>query len=54
MMHRVKFLEGDVYHMLGASQSAAEDAAYAEAENIRRAILKSEICFFSSFDRSRT
>ncbi|KAJ7257871.1 SNF2 family N-terminal domain-containing protein [Mycena haematopus] len=40
VMHRVKFLEGDAYHMLGASQSAAEDAAYAEAEKIRRAILK--------------
>ncbi|KAJ6485956.1 SNF2 family N-terminal domain-containing protein [Mycena sanguinolenta] len=40
VMHRVKFLQGDAYHMLGASQSAAEDAAYAEAEKIRRTILK--------------
>ncbi|KAF7356798.1 SNF2 family helicase [Mycena venus] len=40
VMHRVKFLQGDAYHMLGASQSAAEDAAYGEAEKIRRAILK--------------
>ncbi|KAK7030788.1 SNF2 family helicase [Favolaschia claudopus] len=40
VMHRVKFLQGDAYHMLGATQSAAEDAAYAEAEKIRRGILK--------------
>ncbi|KAF8196665.1 SNF2 family N-terminal domain-containing protein [Mycena galopus ATCC 62051] len=40
VMHRVQFLLGDAYHMLGASQSAAEDAAYAEAEKIRRDILK--------------
>ncbi|KAJ7026292.1 SNF2 family N-terminal domain-containing protein [Mycena alexandri] len=40
VMHRVKFLQGDAYHMLGASQLAAENAAYAEAETIRRAILK--------------
>ncbi|KAJ7636011.1 SNF2 family N-terminal domain-containing protein [Mycena polygramma] len=41
VMHRVKFLQGDTYHMLGASQSAAENAAYGEAEVIRRLILKS-------------
>ncbi|KAJ7180438.1 SNF2 family N-terminal domain-containing protein [Mycena filopes] len=40
VMHRVKFLQGDAYHMLGASQAVAENAAYAEAETIRRAILK--------------
>ncbi|KAJ6581273.1 SNF2 family N-terminal domain-containing protein [Mycena capillaripes] len=40
VMHRVKFLQGDAYHMLGASQSAAENTAYGEAETIRRAILK--------------
>ncbi|KAJ6504820.1 SNF2 family N-terminal domain-containing protein [Mycena vitilis] len=41
VMHRVKFLQGDTYHMLGASQSVAENAAYGEAEVIRRLILKS-------------
>ncbi|KAJ6625017.1 SNF2 family N-terminal domain-containing protein [Mycena sp. CBHHK59/15] len=40
ILHRVKFLQGDTYHMLGASQSAAEDAAYREAETIRRGLLK--------------
>ncbi|KAJ7224511.1 SNF2 family N-terminal domain-containing protein [Mycena pura] len=40
VMHRVKFLQGDVYHMLGESHSAAENAAYEEAESIRRAVLK--------------
>ncbi|KAJ7074914.1 SNF2 family N-terminal domain-containing protein [Mycena belliarum] len=39
VMHRVKFLQGDSYHMLGESQSAAESAAYEEAEAIRRALL---------------
>ncbi|KAJ7453930.1 hypothetical protein B0H11DRAFT_2176342 [Mycena galericulata] len=41
VMHRVKFLQGDVYHMLGASQSVKENAAYGEAETIRRTLLKS-------------
>ncbi|KAJ7132049.1 SNF2 family N-terminal domain-containing protein [Mycena epipterygia] len=40
VMHRVKFLQGDAYHMLGASQLAAENAAYEEAETIRRTLLK--------------
>lgn len=41
-LHRVKFLQGDVYHVLGGSNAAAEDAAYAAAEDIRRGLLKSE------------
>lgn len=41
-LHRVKFLQGDVYHVLGGSHSAAEDAAYAAAEEIRRNLLRSE------------
>jgi E3 ubiquitin-protein ligase SHPRH len=40
-LHRVKFLEGDVYHVLGASHGPDEDAAYASAEEIRRNLLKS-------------
>lgn len=40
-LHRVKFLQGDVYHVLGGSHSAAEDAAYAAAEEIRRSLLRS-------------
>ncbi|KAJ7695156.1 SNF2 family N-terminal domain-containing protein [Mycena rosella] len=39
VMHRIKFLEGDAYHMLGDSQAAAENAAYSEAETIRRSLL---------------
>ncbi|KAJ7746946.1 SNF2 family N-terminal domain-containing protein [Mycena maculata] len=40
VMHRVKFLQGDVYHMLGETQSEAEAAAYGAAETIRRSLLK--------------
>ncbi|TFK26931.1 hypothetical protein FA15DRAFT_666880 [Coprinopsis marcescibilis] len=40
LMHRVKFLHGDVYHMLGHEFSAKEDEAYADAEGIRRDLLK--------------
>ena len=39
-MHRVKFFQGDVYHVLGNSE--AEDAAYQAAERLRRELLKSE------------
>ncbi|EPQ55612.1 hypothetical protein GLOTRDRAFT_75757 [Gloeophyllum trabeum ATCC 11539] len=39
-LHRVKFLLGDMYHVLGQSYSAPEDAAYAEAEAIRRNLLR--------------
>jgi len=41
-LHRVKFLQGDVYHILGASHSPAEDAAYEAAEEIRHDLLKSK------------
>lgn len=41
-LHKIKFLQGDVYHVLGASHSAEEDAAYAAADVIRRSLLKSE------------
>jgi E3 ubiquitin-protein ligase SHPRH len=39
VLHRVKFLQGDVFHVLG--KSADEDAAYQAAENLRHGLLKS-------------
>ena len=42
VLHRVKFLQGDVYHVLGSSYSEKEDAAYADAENLRKDLLKCE------------
>lgn len=42
VLHRVKFLQGDVYHVLGKTHSDAEDKAYAAAEEIRRDLLKSK------------
>ncbi|PBK60985.1 hypothetical protein ARMSODRAFT_676532 [Armillaria solidipes] len=41
VLHRVKFLQGDTYHVLGDSFSAEESAAYAECEEMRRNLLKS-------------
>ncbi|KAF7799206.1 hypothetical protein EIP86_010437 [Pleurotus ostreatoroseus] len=41
VMHKVKFLMGDVYHALGESHSADENAAYAAAEDLRRVLLMS-------------
>lgn len=41
LTHQVNFLLGDVYSILGQKYSAAEDSSYAEAENIRKRILKS-------------
>ncbi|KAH9476541.1 putative ATP-dependent helicase [Psilocybe cubensis] len=38
LLHRVKFLQGDVYHVLGRSND--EDAAYQAAEQLRRQLLK--------------
>jgi E3 ubiquitin-protein ligase SHPRH len=40
VLHRVKFLQGDIYHVLGASQSDKEDASYAAAETLRKDLLK--------------
>lgn len=42
VLHRVKFLQGDLYHILGAAQSTQEDEAYAVAETVRRNLLKSK------------
>lgn len=41
VLHRVKFLQGDVYHVLGDSHSPLENDAYGAAEVIRRELLKS-------------
>jgi E3 ubiquitin-protein ligase SHPRH len=37
--HRIKFLQGDVYHVLGGERGTVEDAAYAEADEILRNLL---------------
>ncbi|KAF8963293.1 SNF2 family N-terminal domain-containing protein [Flammula alnicola] len=39
ILHRINFLQGDVYHVLG--DSAHEDASYQTAEKLRRQLLKS-------------
>lgn len=43
VLHRVKFLQGDVFHVLG--KSADEDAAYQAAETLRHELLKSSFYF---------
>jgi E3 ubiquitin-protein ligase SHPRH len=40
VLHRVKFLQGDVYHVLGGQYSAEEALAYSVADEIRRDLLK--------------
>ncbi|KAF9221774.1 hypothetical protein BS17DRAFT_757183 [Gyrodon lividus] len=40
VLHRVKFLQGDVYHILGSSCSEKEDGAYGDAESMRKDLLK--------------
>lgn len=39
-LHRVKFLQGDVYHIMGEHKAADEEAAYAAAEALRKQLLK--------------
>ncbi|KAI0053500.1 hypothetical protein FA95DRAFT_1579571 [Auriscalpium vulgare] len=39
-LHKVKFLEGDVFHTLGEMKAAEEERAYAAAEELRRKLLK--------------
>ncbi|KAL4070161.1 SNF2 family N-terminal domain-containing protein [Scleroderma yunnanense] len=41
VLHRVKFLQGDVYHVLGPSNLEKEDACYGAAETVRKELLKS-------------
>ncbi|KAF9023793.1 hypothetical protein BDZ89DRAFT_1069602 [Hymenopellis radicata] len=40
VLHRVKFLQGDVYNVLGESFAAEEAAAYGFCEELRRELLK--------------
>ena len=40
LQHRVHFLLGDVYHMLGSSYSVSEDDAYTAADDTRKLLLK--------------
>jgi E3 ubiquitin-protein ligase SHPRH len=47
VLHKVKFLQGDVYHVLGASHSTAEDIAYTAAEKLRQTLLKGDTMPFS-------
>jgi E3 ubiquitin-protein ligase SHPRH len=46
LLHKVKFLQGDVYHVLG--KSPEEDAAYQVAEELRHRLLKGMNFLFSS------
>lgn len=39
-LHRVKFLQGDVYHAMGEHKAVDEEAAYAAAEALRKRLLK--------------
>ena len=41
-MHKVQFIKGDVYHVLGETYAEQENAAYAAAEDLRRVLLKGE------------
>ena len=42
LLHKVTFLMGDIYHTLGHKYSNEEGEAYANAELIRRKLLKGE------------
>lgn len=44
VLHKVKFLQGDIYHVLG--KSTEEDAAYQAAEELRRQLLRGMGCTF--------
>lgn len=41
VMHRIHFLLGDVYHVLGESYEKQENESYAAAEDIRKKLLQS-------------
>ena len=45
-LHRVKILQGDVYHWMGESKTVEEAVAYAAADGLRSTLLK---CMFFSF-----
>ena len=41
-MHKVQFIKGDIYHVLGRRYTDEENAAYAAAEDLRRVLLRSK------------
>lgn len=42
-LHRVKFLQGDMYHVMGEQKVVDEEAAYATAEGLRKRLLKRKL-----------
>lgn len=49
VLHRIKFLQGDLYNGLGASFEEEESAAYGFCEVLRRDLLKGEPMLLSAF-----
>jgi E3 ubiquitin-protein ligase SHPRH len=45
-LHRVKFLQGDMYHWMGESKFAEEATSYKAADEIRGKILKCAFCSY--------
>ena len=43
-LHRVRFLQGDMYHWMGESKVAEEATSYKAADEIRGKILKCTFC----------
>ena len=43
-LHRVNFLQGDVYHWMGESKFVEEQVSYKAADNIRSKLLKCAFC----------
>jgi hypothetical protein len=39
-LHKVKFIQGDMYHWMGGSKSVEEELAYNAADGIRKKLLK--------------
>jgi E3 ubiquitin-protein ligase SHPRH len=45
-LHKVKFIQGDMYHWMGESKAIEEELAYKAADGIRKKLLK---CMFLSY-----
>jgi E3 ubiquitin-protein ligase SHPRH len=45
-LHKVKFIQGDMYHWMGESKAMEEELAYKAADGIRKKLLK---CMFLSY-----
>jgi len=45
-LHKVKFIQGDMYHWMGESKAVNEELAYKAADGIRKKLLK---CMFLSY-----